>query len=132
MYQTLPQGIKVSISHSIKKAFKLYMESIHWDDDKYDSDEFVQYWHDYSKKHAAWVKDVEEEKMQDPTFQEELVKKVNEIIKNTIETEPTHKQIEEINQLVEELGTDDVDYCCKAEAEFKIEKLSKQLQSSKK
>jgi uncharacterized protein YpuA (DUF1002 family) len=127
MYKELPRGTKLSIAFSIKKAFALYMESIDWNDDKYDSDEFVKFWRTYSDENAAWVKEVDQALLKEEAFQEELTSKVNEMIKKTIETEPTKEQIEQIDDLVNKLNASDVDYCCKQEADYRIAQLTKQL-----
>ncbi|GAE26295.1 hypothetical protein JCM9140_2344 [Halalkalibacter wakoensis JCM 9140] len=127
MYQNLPTGLKISITRSIKTAFLSYMSQIEWDESVYSSDQFVQYWFNHSGKHAAWAQDIDQDLFNDARFQEDLLKKINEVIQNIFETEPTPTQISEIESLVAQVGSNDVDYSCKAEAAYYIEKLQKQV-----
>jgi len=118
----ISKGMKVSISHSIKKAFLKYMVEIKWDDAKYDSEQFIQFWLQHSKDNAAWMNEVSKETLEDASFQEQLNEKVNERIKKIIETEPTNEQIDQINVFVKKTGVADIDFCCKAEADYHIDK----------
>ncbi|MFA9560399.1 CotH kinase family protein [Evansella sp. AB-rgal1] len=122
------RGMKVSINYSIKKSFVEYMENIDWDDSKYDSDQFIQFWLKSSKDNASWYKEMDKNLLEDPKFQDQLTEKVNEAIQKIIETEPSEEQIDEIDKLVETLNIEDIDYCCKAEADFQLQKLRKLLQ----
>lgn len=127
MYASLARGTKVSVTSSIKTCFSLYMAGIEWDDEKYDSNDFVKKWLDYSKENAAWYGQIAPEIMADEVFLEQLIAKVNETIKGIIETEPSPEQMEEVDRLVKLLKIDDVDYCCKAEADFQIDRLKDML-----
>ncbi|MEC2071326.1 MULTISPECIES: CotH kinase family protein [Alkalihalophilus] len=126
MYKDLPRGTKLSITYSVKKAFILYMESIEWDEDAYNSDEFLRFWRQYSDESAQWTNEVDQTLLENSEFQEDLTKKVNEIIKKIFETAPTEDQMNKIDELVQKLGIEDVDYSCQAEADYHIERLSKQ------
>ncbi|OLS38965.1 hypothetical protein BTR22_04805 [Alkalihalophilus pseudofirmus] len=126
MYKDLPRGTKLSITYSVKKAFILYMESIEWDEDAYNSDEFLRFWRQYSDESAQWTNEVDQTLLENSAFQEDLTKKVNEIIKKIFETAPTEDQMNKIDELVQKLGIEDVDYSCQAEADYHIERLSKQ------
>lgn len=127
MYETIEAGAKISIVSSIKRCFLLYMEEIEWEDSKYDSEAFIKQWLTYSKENSAWYKQINSEVLVHQLFQNQLIDKVNEIIKSIIEMEPTQEQIEEISKLVNELNMDDIDYCCKAEADYHINRLKKLL-----
>lgn len=127
MIVNVSKGIKVSISSSINRSFVQYMKEIGWDDSKYDSDQFIQYLLKYSKENASWYSQISKDMFKDQSFQQQLINKVNETIKKIIETEPTAEQVNQINELVKTLGVEDVDYCCKAEAEFYIQTLRKEL-----
>ncbi|MCM3489992.1 hypothetical protein M3689_11795 [Alkalihalophilus marmarensis] len=127
MYKDLSRGTKLSITYSVKKAFVLYMESIEWNEDAYNSDKFVRFWREYSEESAQWTKEVDQSLLENPVFQEELTKKVNEIIKKIFETAPTEDQMKKIDELVNELGIEDVDYSCQAEADYQIQRLNSRL-----
>lgn len=102
------------------------MESIEWDEDAYNSDEFLRFWRQYSDESAQWTNEVDQTLLENSEFQEDLTKKVNEIIKKIFETAPTEDQMNKIDELVQKLGIEDVDYSCQAEADYHIERLSKQ------
>jgi hypothetical protein len=127
MFQTLPQGIKISISRSIKTAFEQYMKDINWVEDKFDFPEFVQFWRDFSKKNASWFEKVDDEIKRNPNFHEELTQKINETIEKILTTPPSQDEMDKIDNLVRELEIEDVDYSCKAEAKFHIDRLDSKL-----
>ncbi|ERN52055.1 hypothetical protein [Alkalihalophilus marmarensis] len=127
MYKDLSRGTKLSITLSIKKAFITYMESIDWNDDKYESEQFIAFWKEYSEENSTWMKEIDQTLLHKPEFQEELTNKVNEVIQKVIETEPSEDQMKEIDRLIAELDTNDVDYCCKAEADYRLALLKDQL-----
>lgn len=127
MYNNLPHGIKISITRSIKVAFENYMESIHWDEDKYNFENFLAEWKKYSEKNASWFENINKEMLNNPTFSEELLEKINDTIKKMIITQPTEDQMKQIDELIEDLGIEDIDYCCKMEADFVLKQLNKQL-----
>lgn len=57
---------------------------------------------------------------------------MNEMIDKIITTPPTKKQMEEIDALIKQLGIEDIDYCCKAEANYLVDKLRLELQKKNK
>jgi tRNA nucleotidyltransferase/poly(A) polymerase len=125
MLKNLPQGTKISITRSITLAFKQYMNRIAWNEDKFDPAEFVQEWRDYIEKHSTWFHSLDDKVKQDPSFHEELAKKINEVMEKVLNEQPSSEQIEKIQRLAEELNIKDIHYSCKAEADYHIERLQK-------
>jgi len=132
MFNHLPQGIKISISRSIKTSFERYIRKINWDEKCYDFDDFVEEWRNYSRKNSSWFNNIDDQMKADPEFHRQLAKKMNEMIDKIISTPPTKKQMEEIESLIKQLGIKDKDYCCKAEANYLVDKLRTELQRKNK
>jgi hypothetical protein len=123
MFNSLPHGIKISITRSISAAFEQYMKSIQWDEQKYDLEAFVNYWRDYAEKNASWFDKMNEEMKSNPEFHEELAAKINETIEKILTEPPTEEQMKELDRLIQELGIEDIDYTCKTEAKYHIDRL---------
>lgn len=116
MFNQLPQGIKISISRSISTAFEQYMKNIEWDENKYNLEDFINQWRDYAEKSASWFDKIDQKIKENPKFHEELAKKINEIIEKILTEAPTQDQMDE-------LDSQNIDYSCKAEAKYHIERL---------
>lgn len=127
MFQSLSQGVKISITRSIKTAFEQYMNNINWDDQKFNSDDFVRHWRDYSKENATWFEKIDEKMRLDSSFHQELTEKINETIEKIFKAPPTEKQMNEIDSLIKELEINDIDYCCSMEADYQINLLKEEL-----
>lgn len=123
MLKNLPHGIKISISRSITTAFEQYMKDIQWDVEKFSPDTFMQEWRSYAGSNSSWFDQIDDEVKTHPSFHEELAAKINETIDKVLKEKPSKQQIEELDQLIMELMVEDVDYSCKAEAKYHIERL---------
>lgn len=121
MYKQLSSGVKISITRSISTSFESYLASIDWNDDRFSMEDFIACWQAYFKENAAWVEKIPAEILMSPEFHEEMAKKIDEVIAKILNEEPTAKQIETIEALQKELGTN-YSYACKAEAAY-IEQL---------
>ncbi|KAB7707645.1 hypothetical protein F9802_06760 [Bacillus aerolatus] len=130
MLSNLSQGIKISITRSIKTAFEQYMARILWDEKTYRFEDFLDEWRTYIHTSASWYDKVDEEIKTSPAFHEELAAKINEVIERIFSEEPTSGQLEELEALQKEMGTD-FDFSCRAEAKFYIDFLSEQLKKKK-
>ena len=124
MYKELSSGVKISITRSISTSFEAYLASIGWDEEKFSMEEFVASWQKHFTKNAAWFDKVPQEVLTSPEFHEELAKKIDEVIAKILNEKPTEKQIESIEKLQAQLGTD-YTFHCKAEAAY-VEQLLKQ------
>lgn len=129
MYKDLSSGVKISITRSITTSFEAYLANIGWDEDKFSMEDFVDNWQTYFKENAAWYDKVPEEVLLSEEFHEEIAKKIDEVIAKVLNEEPTEKQIESIEKMQKELGTD-YSYGCKAEAAY-VENLLKEKLNSK-
>jgi len=129
MLQSLPHGVKISITRSIATAFEQYMAKIQWQDHRFSFEEFMQEWKEYIQSNSSWYHKVSNDIKSSPEFHEEIASKMNEIIEKIISEEPTPEQIETVDALQKQLGTD-YDYSCKMEAKFYIDFLSKQLKEN--
>ena len=127
MFPTMSPGEKRSFTLSAKNCFIDYMRKIHWDDSAYDSQHFIYYWLAHSKEKAAWYNSVKDQLSSDPATAVQLQERVNSVIQNVIETPPTDDQIQEIETLINEYGLDDIDYCCRAEADFVLDQLKQKI-----
>lgn len=125
IFKDLPQGIKVSISRSIKTAFENFMAELNWNDEKFDMQQFILYWQGYAKENSAWNKNIESAILTDAKFHEELAEKINEVIMKVVSEKPTEAQINMLEDLSKRNGLNDIDYSCKAEAQFYIDKFKK-------
>jgi len=128
MYKKLSSGVKISISRSISTAFEQYLASIGWDEDKFSMEDFVLKWQDYFTENAAWFDVVPQEVLVSPEFHEEVAKKMDEIIAKILNEEPTQKQVDSIEKMQKELGTN-YTYGCKAEAAYVEQLLKDQLKN---
>ncbi|MGM7634714.1 hypothetical protein [Bacillus sp. Hm123] len=126
MLSDLSQGIKISITRSITTAFEHYMARILWDENAYKFEDFMQEWQKYISTSSSWYDKVNDEIKSSPEFHEELAVKINEVVKKILSEVPTPEQIDTLDQLQKELGTD-YDYSYKAEAKFYIDFLTAQL-----
>jgi tRNA nucleotidyltransferase/poly(A) polymerase len=125
MLKNLPHGTKISISRSIALAFEKYMNKIGWDEGNFSPETFVQEWRDHVEKHSTWFHSLSETVKQDPSFHEELANKINELIEKVLSEKPTEEQTKKLEQLAKELNIEDIDYSCKAEANYHIERLER-------
>ncbi|MFJ7736066.1 hypothetical protein ACIQ2D_06930 [Lysinibacillus sp. NPDC097287] len=126
MYKQLSSGVKISITRSISTSFESYLASIGWDGERFSMEDFIASWQAYFKENAAWVEKIPTEILMSSEFHEEMARKIDEVIAKILNEEPTAKQIETIEALQKELGTD-YSYACKAEAAY-IEQLLKEKQ----
>lgn len=123
MFNQLPQGIKISISRSISTAFEQYMKNIEWDEKKYNLQDFINQWREYAEKNASWFDKIDQNIKEDLQFHEDLAKKINETIEKILMEPPTQSQMDELDRLIKKLNIEDIDYSCKAEAKYHIERL---------
>lgn len=122
MLKDLPQGVKVSITRSITKAFEDYMSEIKWNESQYSSNAFIDQWKTYIRNNASWFKKIDESVKESPEFHQELAVKINETIQKVVTEPPTEEQVAQLERLTKEQGNINVDYSCKAEARFWIHK----------
>ncbi|WP_100332454.1 hypothetical protein [Bacillus xiapuensis] len=126
MLSDLSPGIKISITRSISTAFDQYMAKILWDETSYNFEDFMNEWRLYITNNSSWYSKVSDEIKSSPEFHQELAVKINEVIEKIFSEAPTSEQIETLDRLQKQLGTD-YDYSCKTEAKFYIDYLSEQL-----
>lgn len=122
MYNTLPAGIKSSITRSISKVFEDYMADIEWSEERFELTDFIKTWKIYIEEQAAWYEKVPLEVRASPGFHEEVAKKMNETIERILSQPPSEDQIARIETKQEELNTF-FEYSCKAEATYVENKL---------
>ncbi|RPK08952.1 hypothetical protein [Priestia endophytica] len=122
MLKDLPQGVKVSITRSITKAFEDYMSEIKWNESQYSSNAFIAQWKTYIRNNASWFEKIDESMKESPEFHQELAVKINETIQKVVTEPPTEEQVAQLERLTKEQGNINVDYSCKAEARFWIRK----------
>jgi predicted transcriptional regulator len=127
MFNSLPHGIKISITRSISAAFEQYMKNIQWDEKQYNLEDFIKYWREYAEKNASWFDKIGEEMKANSQFHEELAAKINETIEKVLTEAPTEEQMAKLDSLIKELGMDDIDYTCKTEAKYHIDRLKSML-----
>ena len=126
MYKQLSSGIKISINRSITTSFESYLGSIDWDEKKFSMDEFVANWRKDFTENAAWYDKVPQDTLMSPEFHEELAQKIDGVIAEILSEKPTKTQIDSIENMQRELGTD-FTYKCKAEAMYVEQQLKEQL-----
>ncbi|KGR80143.1 hypothetical protein [Ureibacillus manganicus] len=126
MYKDLSSGVKISITRSISKSFEAYLASIGWDEDKFSMEDFIKNWQEYFTENAAWYEKIPNEILTNSQFHEEIAQKIDEVIAKILNEEPTEKQIESIDEMQKQLGTD-YTYSCKAEAAYIEQLLKNQL-----
>ncbi|BDH60641.1 hypothetical protein MTP04_07710 [Lysinibacillus sp. PLM2] len=126
MYKDLSSGVKISITRSITTSFESYLASIGWDEDKFSMEDFVQYWQTYFTENAAWFEKIPHEVLVSTEFHEEVAKKIDDVIGKILSEEPTKKQIDSIEKMQKQLGTN-YTYGCKAEAAYVEQLLKDQL-----
>ena len=124
MYKGLSSGVKISITRSISTSFESYLASIGWDEEKFSMEDFVASWQKYFTENAAWFDKVPQEVLVSAEFHEEIAKKIDEVIAKILSEKPTKKQIESIEKMQKQLGTN-YTFDCKAEASY-VEQLLKQ------
>lgn len=128
MYKDLSSGVKISITRSISTSFESYLASIEWDEKRFSMEDFMASWQSYFKESAAWIEKVPAEVLLSPEFHEEIANKMNEVTAKILNEKPTKAQIESIEKLQKELGTD-FSYDCKAEATY-VENRLKQMKGN--
>lgn len=126
MYKDLSSGVKISITRSISTSFEMYLATIGWDEEQFSMEDFVQFWQKYFTENSAWVDKVPHELLISEEFHEEVAKKMDEVIDKILSEEPTKKQIETIEKMQKQLGTN-YEYSCKAEATYVEHLLKEQL-----
>ncbi|QIZ68924.1 hypothetical protein HF500_00500 [Geobacillus subterraneus] len=126
MLNHLPKEVKISVTRSISAAFEKYMESIQWDEQKYEMDKFLTYWREYAEKHASWFRQLDDAVKRDPRFHEELADKINEVIGKILREPPSEQDIKTLNELIGRQGLTDINYTCKMEAKYYIRRLTEQ------
>ena len=124
MYKGLSSGVKISITRSISTSFESYLASIGWDEEKFSMEDFVESWQKYFTENAAWFDKVPQEVLVSTEFHEEIAKKMDEVIAKILSEKPTKKQIESIEKMQKQLGTN-YTFDCKAEASY-VEQLLKE------
>ncbi|WP_456277565.1 hypothetical protein [Bacillus sp. AK128] len=125
MINNLPNGVKISLTRSITTAFEQYMKSIQWSKEAYNLEKFVTEWNEYASNNAAWYNKIDGQLKADPQFHQDLANKINETIEKILTEEPTQEQMDELEMLIRDLEIADIDYSCKAEAKYHIDRLKK-------
>ena len=125
-FKNLSQGIKISITRSIATSFEQYMNRINWDERQFNLQHFVAEWRNYIHNHSSWYGQISDELKASTAFHEELADKINVTLDKILSEEPTEAQIEEIDSLCAQLK-EDIDYSCKMEAKYVIEKMKEEL-----
>lgn len=92
MYQHLPQGMKNSITRSIKSSFETYMNEIQWNPELYSMDDFIIAWQDGFENGASWYEKIADDVKSHATFHEDLARKVNQVIDKILNEEVTKEQ----------------------------------------
>lgn len=126
MYKDLSSGVKISITRSISTSFEAYLASIGWEENRFSMEDFMKYWQSYFTENAAWYEKIPQEVLVKPEFHEEIAQKIDEVIEKILNEDPTEKQIETIEALQKQLGTN-YTYNCKAEAAYIEQLLKNQL-----
>lgn len=126
MYKQLSSGVKISITRSISTSFELYLASIGWEEDKFSMEEYMKIWQKYFTENAAWFDKIPQDVLISHEFHEELAKKIDEVIAKILNEKPTKKQIDSIEKMQKQLGTN-FTYECKAEAAYVEQQLKEQL-----
>ncbi|TKI53483.1 hypothetical protein FC756_23675 [Lysinibacillus mangiferihumi] len=126
MYKELSSGVKISITRSISTSFESYLASIGWEEERFSMEDFIASWQSYFQENAAWIEKIPADVLMSTEFHEEMAQKIDEVIAKILNEEPTAKQVETIEALQKELGTN-YTYNCKAEAAY-IEHLLKDKQ----
>ncbi|MBC6975363.1 hypothetical protein H9I32_24250 [Bacillus sp. Xin] len=119
MYKQLPHSVKIGITRSITTSFTEYMKSIEWDVEKFDMQQFVEQWKQYLYTKSKWIKQINDDVKEDPSFHQELANRINEKISQLLQEEPTDEQLQVLQvqhvQIKESL--------CKLEAQYQIDRL---------
>ncbi|MCH1627778.1 hypothetical protein [Fredinandcohnia quinoae] len=131
MLKNLPHGVKISISRSITTAFEQYMKAIEWNEDKYNLEVFMKEWQNYAGKNSSWLEQIDDSVKNDSTFHQELADKINQSIKKVLTEEPKEEQIQEIERLTKKLNIVEMEYSCRAEANYVIDMLTKKVNNNK-
>ncbi|MDF2606881.1 MAG: hypothetical protein K0S34_1076 [Bacillales bacterium] len=119
MYDSLPQGIKNSITRSIKTAFENYMKKIEWNSEKYSWEDFLEEWKDTFNNNSAWFAKVDESTKEDSRFHESLALKVTEVVEKLLSEDPTQEQLDELK--TQKLSINVEDISCRLEAKYYLE-----------
>lgn len=117
MYKELSSGIKSSITRSINTSIELYFASIEWKEERFSMEDLVAYWQSYFQEHAAWYDKVSEDVRTSEEFHTVLANKINESLAKMLNEAPTAEQVEAIDALQKQHGTN-FTFDCKAEAAF--------------
>ena len=96
---------------------------------KYSLEDFIIYWRDYAQKSASWFVKIDDGMKSSPDFHKALAEKINEVIEKILTEAPTKKEIRELEELIKQLKIDDIDYSCRMEAKYHIERLKKKLET---
>ncbi|MGM9924979.1 MAG: hypothetical protein ACI35R_12110 [Bacillus sp. (in: firmicutes)] len=131
MLKNLSPGMKISISRSIYTAFENYMNSIQWNENEANIEQFVQEWREYIMHHASWYEKVDDEVKADPAFHSALAAKINQTIDKILNEVPTEEQMTEIEELQKQVETKEYFYSCRAEARYVIDQLQKEIKKNK-
>lgn len=131
MLKNLPHGVKISISRSITTAFEKYMKEIKWNENKYNIEEFMKGWQVYAGKNSSWLEQIDDSVKNNPTFHQELADKINQSIKKVLTEDPKEDQIQELERLTKKLNMDEVEFSCRAEANYLIEVLKEKVKNKK-
>lgn len=119
MYQDLPQGVKNSITRSIKTAFELYMYGIKWDPALYNMDDFMITWKNSFENGASWYTWIDADAKKDPAFHSALAEKVNQVIEKILTEAVTETQKKELEERFGSAFAKEVS--CHMEAKYYLE-----------
>ena len=122
MYGSLPQGIKNSITRSIKIAFENYMKNIEWDSEKYSWEDFLDEWKNTFNNGSSWFAKVDSVMKEDSSFHESLATKVTEVVEKMLSEDPTKEQLDALKNISGNIGIGIEEISCKLEAKYYIEK----------
>ena len=107
------------------------MNSIQWNENEANIEQFVQEWREYIMHHASWYEKVDDEVKADPAFHSALAAKINQTIDKILNEVPTEEQMTEIEELQKQVETKEYFYSCRAEARYVIDQLQKEIKKNK-
>lgn len=90
-------------------------------------EEYMKIWQKYFTENAAWFDKVPQDVLVSAEFHEELAQRIDEVIAKILSEQPTQKQIDSIEKMQKQLGTN-FTYDCKAEAAYVEQQLKEMLE----
>ncbi|MET3575441.1 hypothetical protein ACFFIY_07625 [Bhargavaea ullalensis] len=117
MALSLGPGLLPALKKSIRNSFIRYMDQRRWNEEAFDSEDFLAYWKRYVTFETELLEELPKSLRANAGFHASVAQLINETVSSVVEEPPSEDLIAEIEWMQEKLDTQ-YQYACRSEATY--------------